>query len=560
MKPVTQRLAATLAVVLALPLLLPAPARAWETKSMQAVGAMAMQMLKGDYSDVFRPGGAVGPNFEKDVLAGARDGYRKLGDGVPLGSESEVVEAIANEIALLRAARKFGPTPYFAYRMGLLGSLTANAMLPFGFAFTEEDKALRQRIVADIEQNLDGYSFSPTTGKLQFVCDAQSYFRSRQSFMAQDKAMIKHDYQLGQGYRGFLQQGGPAYFTRSVEAVADVWNTVLNTDSVCPSPLPRPSDRALTWYFVSEIEFLVANKDSVRLAQQIYENFEKVNPRIPESYVRVGDIFYAHASREARERGVLEWQKAYSLGGPGRADVGKKLSAHFITEGRVFLEKAGKPGAEDTDLPNALNAFERGLDFDRTNAEVATLIEETNKAIVARNERLETTINIIANGEKIRAEADNFRDRKDFANAIKTYRQAIGFFEAVDDEFREQSNTAKENVRRLRKSIQDVISDILDTASAAIDEGDRAKDSNRFDDAIAKYDTVPTIVSVIPDDERQSVKEDKDKLVQLSASKKEEAKVAKIRYEQAMQEQAAAATAAPGGAAPAPAPAPAPAQ
>ncbi|HRZ16216.1 MAG TPA: hypothetical protein P5141_01520, partial [Candidatus Hydrogenedentes bacterium] len=104
------------------------------------------------------------------------------------------------------------------------------------------------------------------------------------------------------------------------------------------------------------------------------------------------------------------------------------------------------------------------------------------------------------------------------------------------------------------------ISDILDTASAAIDEGDRAKDSNRFDDAIAKYDTVPTIVSVIPDDERQSVKEDKDKLVQLSASKKEEAKVAKIRYEQAMQEQAAAATAAPGGAAPAPAPAPAPAQ
>ena len=105
-----------------------------------------------------------------------------------------------------------------------------------------------------------------------------------------------------------------------------------------------------------------------------------------------------------------------------------------------------------------------------------------------------------------------------------------------------------------------VISDILDTASAAIDEGDRAKDSNRFDDAIAKYDTVPTIVSVIPDDERQSVKEDKDKLVQLSASKKEEAKVAKIRYEQAMQEQAAAATAAPGGAAPAPAPAPAPAQ
>lgn len=555
MKPVTKRLAATFAVFLALPLAVPAPARAWETKSMQAVGAMAMQMLKGDYSDVFRPGGAVGPNFEKDVLAGARDGYRKLGDSVPLGGDSEVVEAIANEIALLRAARKYGPTPYFAYRMGLLGSLTANAVLPFGFAWTEEDKALRQRMVADIEKNINGYSFTPTSGKLQFLCDAQAYFRTRQSFLAQDKAMIKHDYQLGRGYEGFLRQGGPAYFTRTVEAVADVWNTVLNADSVCPSPLPRPSDRALTWYFVSEMEFLVVNKDSVRQAQTVYENFEKVNPRIPESYVRVGDIFYAHSSREARERGVLEWQKAYSLGGPGRSEVGKKLSAHYVTEGRFYLDKAGKPGAEDTDLPNALNALERGLDFDRTNAEVATLIEETNKAIVARNERLETTINIIANGEKIRAEADNFRDRKDFANAIKTYRQATGFFEAVDNEFREQSNTAKENVRRLQTAIREVINDILDAASAAIDEGDRSKDANRFEDAISKYDQVATIVSVIPDDERQSVKEDKEKLIQLADSKKEEAKVAKIRYEQAMQEQAAAAAAAP--AAPAAPPAPA---
>lgn len=555
MKPVTKRLAATFAVFLALPLLAPAPARAWETKSMQAVGAMAMQMLKGDYSDVFRPGGAVGPNFEKDVLAGARDGYRKLGDSVPLGSDAEVVEAVANEIALLRAARKYGPTAYFAYRMGLLGSLTANAMLPFGFAWTEEERALRQRMVADIEKNINGYSFSPTTGRLQILCDAQAYFRTRQSFLAEDKDMIRHDYQLGRGYEGFLRQGGPAYFTKTVEAVADVWNTVLNNDSACPSPLPRPSDRALTWYFVSEMEFLVGVKDSVRQAQFVYESFEKVNPRIPESYVRVGDIFYAHNSREARERGVLEWQKAYSLGGPGRSEVGKKLSAHFVAEGRFYLDKAGKPGAEDTDLPNALNALERGLDFDRTNAEVASLIEETNKAIVARNERLETTINIIANGEKIRAEADNFRDRKDFANAIKTYRQATGFFEAVDGEFREQSNTAKENVRRLQTAIREVIDDILDTASAAIDEGDRSKDSNRFEDAVSKYDQVATIVSVIPDDERQSVQEQKEKLIQLAANKKEEAKVAKIRYEQAMQEQAAAAAAAPAAAAP-----PAPAQ
>lgn len=551
----------TVVALLATGVLVPLQAYAWGPRAMQSITAMALQMIKQDFPNIFRPGGAVGTNFEMDVLNGARDGVQVLGDAEPLNNDQQTVEAVMNQTALLRDARTYGPTSYFAYRMGVLGALTAKVTLPFGFVWTAEDKPVQTKVMEDIDRDIDNYRFNPAIRGREFVRDADAYFAQHRAFYTQDKALIIHDYKSGLGYRGFLKQGGRAYFTRTVEAVADVWNTVLRAEPV-GGDIMKPSPRTLTWYFVDEMNYLLKVKGNVQQAKRVYENFEKVNPKIAEAYEKVGDIFYAFDSRDSKLRGIDEWQKAYSLGGTDRTRIGQKLAGHYLGEGREFLDRAAKPGAEDSDLPTALNSFEQALNYDRTSEEAAKLIQDTNKAIQARNERLEMTINIISTGEKVRAEADNFRDNKDWANAIKTYRQAIGFFEAVDDEFKEQSNTAKENVRKLKNSIKGVVNDVLDAASSAIDEGDRAKEGNRFDEAVGNYDKVTAIVSVIPDDENAAVLQDKASMLELSAKKKEEANIAKVRYETAMAEQAkqaqqnAAGGAKPAAAAPAPAPAP----
>jgi len=549
----------TVVALLATGLLVPVQAHAWGPRAMQSITAMALQMIKQDYPNVFRPGGAVGTNFETDVLNGARDGVQVLGDAEPLNNDQQTIEAVMNQIALLRNARTYGPTSYFAYRMGVLSALTANVSIPFGFAWTPEDKTVSSKMMEDIDRDIDNYSFKPATRNREFLKDAIGYFEQRRSFYQQDKVLIAHDYKTGLGYRGFMRQGGQSYFTRTVETVADVWNTVLRAEPV-GGDIMKPSARALTWYFVDEMNFLLKVKGNVQQAKHVYENFEKVNPKIAEAYEKVGDIFYAFESRESKLRGIDEWQKAYSLGGTDRTRIGQKLAQHYLGEGKEFLDRAAKPGAEDSDLPTALNSFEQALNYDRTSEEAARLIQDTNKAIQARNERLEMTINIISTGEKVRAEADNFRDKKDWANAIKTYRQSIGFFEAVDEEFKEQSNTAKENVRKLKKSIQDVVNDVLDAASSAIDDGDRAKEGNRFDEAVGNYDKVAAIVSVIPDDENPTVLQDKANMMDMATKKKEEANVAKVRYETAMAEQAKQQqAAAAGGAKPAAPAAPAPA-
>jgi tetratricopeptide (TPR) repeat protein len=523
--------------LLATGLLVPVEAHAWGPRAMQSITAMSLQMLSLDFPNIFRPGGAVGTNFEVDVLNGARDGVQVLGGAEPLNNDREAVLAMGNQVALLREARKFGPTSYFAYRMGVLASLTANVFIPFGFAWTEEEKAIQAKVMEDIDRNLDSYGFIPEAHNREFVRDAVTYMKMRRGFYAEDKILIASDYKSGVGYRGFMKQGGRAYFTKTAETVADVWNTVLRAEPA-GREMMRPSPRSLTWYFVDEMAYLLKNKSNVQQAKRVYENFEKVNPQIVEAYEKVGDIFYAVDSRDSKLRGIDEWQKAYSLGGPERARLGKKLANHYLDEGKVYLERAAKPGSEDSDLPTALNSFEQALTYDRTSQDAAKLIQDTNTAIQARNERLEMTINIISTGEKVRAEADNFRDKQDWANAIKTYRQAIGFFEAVDEEFKEQAGTAKENVRKLKKSIQDVVNDVLDAASSAIDDGDRAKEANRFDEAIGAYDRVGAIVSVIPDDENPTVLTDKANMAEMAGKKKEEANVAKVRYETALQDQA----------------------
>jgi hypothetical protein len=516
-------------------------AHAWGPRAIRSLTAMSLQVIKDDFPNTFRPGGIVGSNFERDVMSGASDGWQIIAAKDPLNNDEEVVQEIASQILLLRDVQQYTPTAYFAYRMGILASLTAHAMLPYGFTWSETEHELRRKIISDIEQHLDSYGFTATQNKRFFIRDTKDYFHRKCSYLAEDKRLIAHDYSTGLNYNGFLKQGGRAYFVRAVEAVADVWYTVLQTDvSVADFGLSKPSQRSLSWYFVDEMEYLINQKSNMAQVEKVYANFEKVNDRMSSTYERLGDIFYENADKSIKDRGVAEWQKAYDIGGSERRRIGTKLSEHYLSEGKFYLDRASQPIGEETDLNSALQNFMNALDFDRSNDAAAQFIQETNVAIRERNERLEVTLSIIATGERVHEEANRYREARDYANAISTYRQSIGFFEAVDDEFKEHADTASENIRRLKREISDVINEVLDAASEAIDTGDRARDTNQFEDAIGNYQRVPSIIAVIPADESPTVARDIQEVVALSEKKIEEARVQKLRYEQALQEQAQA--------------------
>lgn len=511
-------------------------AAAWGERAQQSITAMAMQVIKGDYSGVFKPGDK---SFERDVLLGATAGPATIQDAVPLFSDAETVQAIATEIQLMRDVRKQGTTSYFAYRMGVLSSLVANVMMPYGFVWGEEEAKIQRLVNADVDKNLDHYEFSVNQKHRQYIRDVQGYFTSHRGFYGEDKRLISDDYRRGTGYTGFLKEGGPAYFARAVEAVADVWHTVLRTEGDVTDA--SASRRTLTWYFVKEIEYLLKEKQNTHMAAKAYEHFAAANQDTVAAYEAVADLFYAYGGENGAARAVQEWRTAYNIGGPERSRIAKKLSSYYLREGEELLESGQLPGSSDDDLPQALKAFEQALDYDRTSQVAADRIQEAHVAIADRQERFQMTLSIIAEADKVREEAEKARLSGDFALAIRNYKVAIDVLTAVGGDFPEQLKNAKEGIRTLDRSINDVINDILESASQAIEQGDRASEENKYEEALSHYAKVPQILSVIPDDDPTHAKEKTD-IIQLAQQKEEESKRAEVRYKEALAQQEAAKT------------------
>ncbi len=506
---------------------------AWDERAQKSITTMAMQIVKQQFPDAFEPGRS---NYDLDVIQGCVDGYAALAGEITLNNDADTIQAIGTEIQTIRDIRPYGSGSYFAYRMGMLSALVSDVMIPYGFVWDERSKFIQEDVFKDIDAHLDSYSYVDSTDNhLEFVRAPKPYFAARRTFYKDDFRLITNDYQRGVGYNGFLKKSGPVYFIRAVNAVADVWFTVLRREG--DRALTPASSNTLTWYFVHEIEYLLNEKDNILQAGKAYGNFVKVNPNLPEAYEQVGDLYANHGSEEGIERSVREWRIAHDIGGPERRRIAKKLSSYYMTEGRIHLEAAAEPGALDTDLPNALRAFESALDFDRTSAEAASRIHETHVAINERNERFEMTVDIISNGERTAEMADGYAEREDYTNAIETYRMAISLLEAVDDEFKDQSKAAQSKMRDLKKSISTVINDLLDRANEAIDNGTRNVEDLRYDEAIANFQKVPNILAAIDEGASQTHQDEKADVLELAINKANDAKAAKASQAQAMEAQ-----------------------
>jgi len=459
----------------------------------------------------------------------------------------DAIGAIDNEICLLREIRKFGLGSYFAFRMGAVSATVSDLLLPFSMDPTPRGVALKQRIEADIEARVDTFAYRSRQQDRVYVRDATAFIQDRRSFYANAGPMVADDYLRGREYDGYLKEGAPNLFTQCVDTTADVWYTILRSGA--DPGMAEPSTESVCWYLVKEVQYLLGERKNFAQATKAYDNFISLGIQDAAAVDTMGDLFYAFGSDDAVKRGVREWQTAYNMPGADRRAVGRKLSLHFKKLGDAALEAAARPGASEQDLPNALNAFTQALEYEQTNDEIADKITETNAAIADRKARRELNVNIIASAEKVKAQAEKSRLASDFGNAIATYNQAVGLYEAVDQDFADQASTAKESVKQIRKNITDIINQVLDAASDTIDKGAKAVDEHRFEDANAEYERVPSILTVIPGDETTTQGKEKRNLIELAKKKIDESKVAKQRWEelQRQREEAAKAAAAKAG-------------
>jgi len=515
-------------------------AAAWGTRAQRAITATAIQVLRREaIANAFK---TATSNYEEDVLRGSVAGSKVLTAGKLLPSDADNVTALANEISLLREVRQYGFGSYFSYRMGVAASLAADLLLPFALDPSPAGQRLLEQIEADIEAQLQQYSFTPTRSKCRYIVDVANFVDQCRPFFAENARLIAHDYASGKGYDGFLRESAPVFFGRAVEAVADVWYTVLRVAAE-PGETTPPADH-VAWYLVDEIQYLLVQKRNLYEAGKVYDHFAHVNPGVTAAYEKLGDLYYDFGTDEAKARAVREWQIAYDALGPNRRRISQKLANHYIAVGEALLEEAAQPGASDEGLPNALNAFNEALEYDQANDFAQSRIKETRIAIAERKERRDMNVNVIASADKVIIEAEKKKVDGDFGGAIATYKQGIELFQLIDDEFPDQHKTAKDSIKSVDKNITDVINDVLDKASDAIDEGDRAVDERRFGEGVAAYQRVPQILAVVPDDESTTHTKEKQDLIETADGKVGDAKKAQAAWAEREKARKAAAAAA----------------
>lgn len=517
---------------------------AWGPEGREAISLAALQMLRREVTAAYR---SEGLSYEADVLRGAREGRDILEEYFPLDSEVQAMDAIERQIQVLRAARQQPVGSYFAYRMGVLAGLTADLMHPYGVVYGDENEELAEKVNADMEKHLREYKFTPQGFKVQYVRSPRLFFEKSRPFFSDDAYLIRDDYRRANGYEGFLRKGADAYYSRSIEAVVNIWFTVFydGRESVDREPSPL----IMMAYYVEEIGYLLQEKRNPEAAQRAYQNFERVNPGRAMPYVRIGDMFYEFGEdllaegteqarilgREMQERGVHEWKIAQRDAGEARREASLRLSRHFIREGEFFFARAQQPTAQETDLTDALNQFSQALEYDRTNDTAAARISETSMAIQRRQEKYAMEDNFLSKSAEVISVAERAVVDGRFGDAIRAYNQALVTLGSISTDFKDLYQSADSKVSDVKNSLKEVMEKVQEEARAAMEAGQDAQLQDRFDDAIASFKRVPIILDVIPEDAGAVVTATKSEMIAESRELVADAESAKSRYEANLQ-------------------------
>ena len=405
-------------------------ASAWGPETQVAITTAAAHVLSRD--DHFPL-----PRLLKYVRQGA-DVSEAVQNEIHPSFEIDSVGAIQREMLLLQSVRGDRIGPYYVYRLGLLGKLVVQASAPLAHA----DPGVREQYYGDVERGIDGVDLEVADRKL---VDPRAYFSMVTSKAWENDQTIIIDYQGGVGFRGFARSALPLDASRSVNAVADVWYTILS--SAAPA-FELASSGSIRDYTLGEIGFYIA-MGNFREVESAYEEAVRRDILSADAQKSIGDLFF---DAGFAERAIEEYQKVLERS-PGRRDVTELMSRHYETVGDEADAQQNLEGARD--------AYANALAADSLHPQAQRKLLDVESRIFARNERLLAQRSATEVARELVNRAEEAAVRRDYARAIALLREADRRYGDVTGEFPLEARTAtlgKKNVMlRMRELKRELI-------------------------------------------------------------------------------------------------------
>ena len=339
---------------------------------------------------------------------------------------TDPMRAIDTEMALLTAARGARIDAYFAWRLGALGKLVSRVTAPMATA----DPLVRNQYYDDAEKAVDAGTLKPKPREaVKTIADLERIALEANS----GNDLISGEYQAGTGFRGTAVTRLGIDISRSVNAVADVWWTIITSQTV-PGNI---SERQLQDYVVSAYEYYVERGNEAEI-DAADANYRKLTTYSADMSARIGDLLYAAGMRE---RAVKEYEAAVAAA-PERRDIVEKI-------GNYHAERA-EESLENGLLEEAMAGFEKALSVNMLHPTAEKRRLEVAAMIQQRDEQMAQYQTQLKQAEDLRALAEEEAAKNRYAEAVALLKQAEDAYKAVGDEFPSEAQRRTRGLREVQ--------------------------------------------------------------------------------------------------------------
>jgi len=376
---------------------------AWGPRTQLAIVNTALNLVSREQSLPMT-------KLQNDLRAGARASEDVLAELYP-DLAVNTMGAIENEMALLTAVRRPTLDAYYAYRLGVLGKVVGSLTAPM----KEAEAVERNQYYADADRVADLGALTPAPRRI-FETLAPFERVIREANAAND--LIQSEYRAGTGFKGAASSRFAADVSRSVNAVADVWWTIVTSSAVAGNI----SEVQLQRYVLKAYAYRISrgNEAEIEAAEAYYADIVSITSDMRAS---IGDMLYAAGFRE---RAVREYEIALAADS-GRRDVVEKISEYYMDVAEEALSK--------NLLEEALAGFEKALSVNALHPTAEKRRLEVEALIASRDAQQNEYQAALKQADDLRELAEQEASRSRYAEAIALFQQSEAAYQSVGDEF-----------------------------------------------------------------------------------------------------------------------------
>lgn len=410
------------------------PAQAWGPRTQIAVATTALSLLSKQSNTPFtRLRAAVQEGASLDDAAIA-----KLFPEYP----ADPVAAVESEMYLLQAVGTQRVDAYFAYRMGALAKVISRLTEPL----QDADASYRNLYYTDVESAIGNTELAAEPRQ---VVEPKAYFERMRRAASTNNDLIVREYQNGRGFAGVARQQLGRDASRSVNAIADVWHTIMTGASARGTV----SEDRLKAYVVDSYAFIIRRNNNAEI-DAADERLSALVPKTADMSVQIGDLYY---EAQMLERAMKEYTAARILA-PDRRDVVEKLATYYMTLGEK-AEEAGKLEDAMDRYADAAAANPLHPTAEASRIRIAGMIRDREARLTANQQALQQADGFIALSEQ---EANDGH----YAEAAVLLRQAQDTFGAVTDEFPLEYQKAMRGTQVARAQLENIKGALVDNAQS----------------------------------------------------------------------------------------------